>query len=267
MRTGAFGGWRVDQELWMEAQLPPLIKWPPAWSPGRWTGALVWLKLHFFSGVLKIFVSSNPPIKLTSWFEIFSPARSATQAIKPHTKLWSQFAPGRNSPAAMVTRSCIEIFLEQNLHFVSDASCALKSNPRAVLWLNQTCRCWQKHQTLSEMVVRCLHQYGTALRPVSRLRRFLRRGKCFAEEYSSNMSLLIITQANCQLVVKGENYLPDYTPFTVDKQGKLIKSSVQIRVCGFTKQALGLHCKLKTEHCFADPADQNSQNWWSWTDI
>ena len=117
------------------------------------------------------------------------------------------------------------------------------------------------------MVVRCLHQYGTALRPVSRLRRFLGRGKCFAEEYSSNMYLLIITQANCQLVVKGENYLPDYTPFTVDKQGKLIKSGVQIRVCGFTKQALGIHCKLKTEHCFADPADQNSQNWWSWTDI
>ena len=23
----------------------------------------------------------------------------------------------------------------------------------------------------------------------------------------------------------------------------------------------------QTEHCFADPADQNSQNWWSWTDI
>ena len=144
----------------------------------------------------------------------------------------------------MVTRSSTEIFLEQNLHFVNNASRALKSNPRDVHWLNQTCRCWQKDQTLNEVVGRCLHQYGTALRPVSRLRRFLGRGKCFAEKYSSNMCSMIITQANCQLVVKGENYIPDYTPFTVDTQGKLMKTGVQIRVCGFSKQALGIHFRL-----------------------
>merc|ERR1711990_1315475 len=37
-------------------------------------------------------------------------------------------------------------------------------------------------------------------------------------------------EANCQLVVKGDNYLTDYTPFTNDEQGKLIKTDVQIRI-------------------------------------
>ena len=38
-------------------------------------------------------------------------------------------------------------------------------------------------------------------------------------------------QANCMLVVKGDNYLPDYTPFTVDEQERLVKTGVQIKVC------------------------------------
>ena len=38
-------------------------------------------------------------------------------------------------------------------------------------------------------------------------------------------------QANCMLVVKGDNYLPDYTPFTVDQEENLVKTGVQIKVC------------------------------------
>ena len=33
------------------------------------------------------------------------------------------------------------------------------------------------------------------------------------------------------LVVKGDNYLPDYTPFTVDQEENLVKTGVQIKVC------------------------------------
>ena len=40
-----------------------------------------------------------------------------------------------------------------------------------------------------------------------------------------------IPQANCQLVVMGDNYLPDYIPFTVHPEKGLIKAPVQIRVC------------------------------------
>ena len=46
---------------------------------------------------------------------------------------------------------------------------------------------------------------------------------------------LNIIQANCQLVVKGNNYIPDYAPFAVDKQGKLIRTKLQIRVCRLLK--------------------------------
>ena len=43
--------------------------------------------------------------------------------------------------------------------------------------------------------------------------------------------LKTIPQANCQLVVMGDNYLPDYTPFTVDQEENLVKTGVQIKVC------------------------------------
>ena len=41
----------------------------------------------------------------------------------------------------------------------------------------------------------------------------------------------VFLQANCMLVVKGDNYLPDYTPFTVDQEENLVKTGVQIKVC------------------------------------
>ena len=57
----------------------------------------------------------------------------------------------------------------------------------------------------------------------------------FSDEEIRLFQILIgslnIVQANCQLVVKGNNYIPDYAPFAVDKQGKLIRTELQIRVC------------------------------------
>ena len=47
-----------------------------------------------------------------------------------------------------------------------------------------------------------------------------------------------IPQANCQLVVMGDNYLPDYIPFTVHPEKGLIKAPVQIRVCISRKYGL-----------------------------
>ena len=47
-----------------------------------------------------------------------------------------------------------------------------------------------------------------------------------------------IPQANCQLVVMGDNYLPDYIPFTVHPEKGLIKAPVQIRVCVSRKYGL-----------------------------
>ena len=58
-------------------------------------------------------------------------------------------------------------------------------------------------------------------------------------DFSSSQILigsLNIIQANCQLVVKGNNYIPDYAPFAVDKQGKLIRTELQIRVCSLLTQ-------------------------------
>ena len=40
----------------------------------------------------------------------------------------------------------------------------------------------------------------------------------------------ILLQANCQLVVKGDNYRADSSPFTVDQQERLVKTVVQLKV-------------------------------------
>ena len=41
---------------------------------------------------------------------------------------------------------------------------------------------------------------------------------------------LTFFQTNCQLVVKGDNYRADSSPFTVDQQERLVKTVVQLKV-------------------------------------
>ena len=86
-----------------------------------------------------------------------------------------------------------------------------------------------------------------------------------------------IPQANCQLVVMGDNYLPDYIPFTVHPEKGLIKAPVQIKVC-ISRRNIGIcfccFCCVSNstlgcngKQCSSDSVDQDSKHRRGWANL